>query len=86
MIEEPTVVNTVTTGWPSPGDRRPAAMFVFVLTSTDGDGDGHACWQQPGEEHEYSWAEVFARTRHNQRIVRPPVRSLTSDGVSGRLS
>lgn len=68
---EPTTVGTVVTGWRTPDDGRPSAMYVYVLIGTDGDGDGAACWQAPGETHEYRWESVLADTRHGRRITTP---------------
>ncbi len=68
---EPTEVNTVVTGWATPGDDRPESLYVFVLSGRDGDGDGAACWETPGSDHEYRWMEVLTYTASGRRIIPP---------------
>lgn len=70
--DEPTTVGTIVTGWSTPNDGRPEAMYLFVLTGTDGDGDGAACWQAPGDPHEYTWQAILEPTAHGRRIIAPP--------------
>lgn len=65
---EPTRVGTVVCGWPTEGDDRPEAMYVYVLTGTDADGDGRGCWQRPGETHEFDWSRVLDDTRYGRKV------------------
>jgi hypothetical protein len=72
---EPTVIGTVVTGWLTPNDGRPEAMYLYALTSVDRDGDGLACWQTPGSKYEYRWPSVVADTEYGRRIIAPPTSS-----------